>query len=629
MAEEKKLASEQEALELAEASREETWENESFLANLFLGKLPLNMVDPFPEGKGLKDADYQAFLEKLQKFVEEEVDPDKIDEDGQISLDIRNKLADLGCFGMKIPKEYGGLGFSQSQYNHALSLIGSVDGNLIALLSAHQSIGVPQPVKLFGTEEQKKKYLPWCAKGGVSGFALTEPHVGSDPANLATTVEEKEDHYLLNGEKLWCTNCTIGELLVVMARHVEDNKISAFIVETQWEGVEIVHRCTFMELKAIENGVIRFKNVKVPKENLLWQKGKGLKLALITLNTGRLSLPAVAVGTAKKCLEIARLWSKERIQWGKPIGKHEAIAHKITRIAAQTFAMEAVSDLATGLLEQGADIRLEAAVGKLYNTDRLWEIADETLQIRGGRGYETVKSLKARGEKPFPVERILRDNRINRIFEGSNEILHLFIAREAVDPHFQLGKVFLDPKAGLFQKLAALPKLAWFYSRWYPSLFLGWSFWPRFSEYGILAKHMRYIHRKTRKMARQIFHGMVLYGPKLQNKQAFLFRIVDIGVELFAMTATITKARRMATQGNTKALELADIFCYESRKKVDRLFVDLWKNRDNDEYKLAQKIMDNEFLWEEEGIIPYREQKEKQKEDQEAKKESAEKEEVK
>jgi len=177
-----------------------------------------------------------------------------------------------------------------------------------------------------------------------------------------------------------------------MARHVEDGKISAFIVDTDWEGVEKVHRCTFMGLHGIENGVIAFKNVKVPKENLLWKRGKGLKLALITLNSGRLSIPATTVGGAKAMLEIARRWSQERVQWGQPIGKHEAIAHMLADMAADTFAMEAVADLSTALLDNGFDIRLEAAVA-------------------GGRGYETADSLRARGEDPLPVERGMRDFR--------------------------------------------------------------------------------------------------------------------------------------------------------------------------------------------------------------------------
>ncbi|HFB67704.1 MAG TPA: acyl-CoA dehydrogenase, partial [Calditrichae bacterium] len=230
----KKLASEEEAMRVAEEAREESWEKASFLKELFLGKFRFDLVYPFPRLKGLDDPEYQAFFNKMKKFLKEEVDSDKIDREDKVPEEVIRKLAEMGAFGIKIKKEYGGLGFSMAAYTNIMKLVTSKDGALTALLSAHQSIGVPQPLILFGTEEQKKKYLPELAKGAVSGFALTEPDVGSDPANLHTSVRESEDgkYYILNGEKLWTTNGPIAKYLVVMARHVEDGKISAFIVDT-------------------------------------------------------------------------------------------------------------------------------------------------------------------------------------------------------------------------------------------------------------------------------------------------------------------------------------------------------------------------------------------------------------
>ncbi|HVZ77697.1 MAG TPA: acyl-CoA dehydrogenase family protein [Gemmatimonadaceae bacterium] len=607
------LASEKEARDVAEAARESEWAGASFLRELFLGRFAVHLIHPHPETDPAEAERARPFLEKLEAFLRR-VDADLIDRTGEIPEDYIRELREMGAFGIKIPREYGGLGLSYSSYVKAIGMVTSKDGSLAALLSAHQSIGLPQPLALFGSEEQKRRFFPRLAAGAISAFALTEVDVGSDPANVKAHAELSADgtHWILNGEKLWCTNGTLAELFVVMARtpdRVVNGKprrqVTAFIVEASSPGVEVVHRCRFMGLKAIQNGLIRFTNVRVPAENILWGEGRGLKLALVTLNTGRLTLPASAAGTAKAMLQIVRDWANERVQWGQPVGRHEAVARKIGLMAANTYAMEAISGLTVAFAEQGGhDIRLEAAVAKMYNTEAGWRIVDDALQVRGGRGYETADSLRARGEKPYPVERAMRDFRINLIFEGTSEIMRLFIAREAVDHHFRTAFALVAPESSMGERIAALGRVLAFYPFWYPARWFGRGMLPGgFGAFGPLAHHMRFAERRTRKLARALFHAMLRFGPRLERRQALLFRGVDIGAELFAMAATCSRAMADARKGNTQAIALADVFCREARARIDATFAAFWGADDGAVYAASQQVLRGEHAWLETGII--------------------------
>ncbi len=601
--------SERESRQVAEASREKEWSSPSFMRELFMGRFRLDLIHPLPGVEAGPRPEFEAFYRRFEEFLRDEVDPAEIDRTGEYPPRVLERLRELGAFGMKIPAEFGGLGLSEDEYTRVMRLLGSVDGNLTALLSAHQSIGVPQPVKLFGTEEQKRRFLPRCAAGAISGFALTEPRVGSDPARLSTSAVRAPDGkgWILDGEKLWCTNGTIAELLVVMARNPDTGRISAFVVETSWPGVVVEHRCRFMGLRALANAHIAFRGVRVPDENLVGAEGEGLKIALVTLNTGRLAIPGAVVGAAKKCLEISRKWAGAREQWGAPIGRHEAIAHKLADMAATTFAMEAVSDLANAMADSGLfDIRLEAAAAKEWNTTQAWRIIDDTLQIRGGRGFETEASLAARGEAPVGVERMLRDSRINTIFEGSSEIMHLFMAREAVDKHLDVAGTLVDPDASTFDVLRALPGIAAFYTTWYPSTLAPFGRRHGFGRFGSLATHLAAVERRTRRLARNLFHGMAAYQGRLQRKQMFLFRAVDIANDLFAMAAAVTRAQRMYEDGDAaapEALELADVFCRTARRRIDQGFRDLWRNDDSLKVRVAGRVLDGDHAWLEAGAV--------------------------
>ncbi|MFD0339451.1 acyl-CoA dehydrogenase family protein [Streptomyces sp. NPDC127117] len=607
---------EREARQVAEAAREQDWHKPSFAKELFLGRFRLDLIHPHPLPPADDVRRGEAFLSRLREFCETRIDGALIEREARIPDEVISGLKELGALGMKIDPKYGGLGLTQVYYNKALALVGSVSPALGALLSAHQSIGVPQPLKIFGSQEQKDTFLPRLARTDISAFLLTEPDVGSDPARLATSAVPDGPDYILDGVKLWTTNGVVADLLVVMARvpKSEGHKggITAFVVEADSPGITVENRNAFMGLRGLENGVTRFHRVKVPAANRIGPEGAGLKIALTTLNTGRLSLPAMCVGAGKWCLKIAREWSGVREQWGRPVARHEAVGAKISFIAATTFALEAVVDLASQMADENRnDIRIEAALAKLYGSEMGCLMADELVQIRGGRGFETADSLAARGERAVPAEQLLRDLRINRIFEGSTEIMHLLIAREAVDAHLKVAGDIIDPEKPLSAKAKAGANAAGFYARWLPRLVAGPGQLPRtYREFNPpghpdLSAHLRYVERASRRLARSTFYAMSRWQGRMETKQGFLGRIVDIGAELFAMSAACVRAEllRSSDDHGREAYRLADVFCHQSRVRVEELFTRLWSNTDDLDRRLVDGVLSGAYTWLEEGVI--------------------------
>ncbi len=599
--------------EVAEQARETEWTRPSFAKGLYLGRVDLSLIHPYPRPPADEAARADQFLAELERFCHT-MDGRLIEREAQVPDDYLKGMAELGVFGMKVPREYGGLGLSSSGYGRALMLLGSVHPTIGALVSAHQSIGVPEPVRLFGTEEQKRRFLPRCAAGAVTAFLLTEPDVGSDPARLAATATPVADgsSYVLDGVKLWTTNGVIAELVVVMAAvppHAGGRGgITAFVVETDSPGITVENRNSFMGLKGIENGVTRFSAVQVPAENRLGEEGQGLKIALTTLNAGRLSIPALCAGAGKWCLKIGREWSLARVQWGQPVGRHEAVGSKLAFMAATAFALESVFDLSAELADAGTkDIRIEAALAKLWCSEMAWRISDDLVQIRGGRGYETADSLAARGERAVPAEQVLRDLRINRIFEGSSEIMRLLIAREAVDAHLSAAGDLASPDADLGAKAKAAVAASGFYAQWLPKLVAGKGTVPSsYGDFGPLATHLRFVERSSRRLARQTFYGMSRWQAGLEHRQAFLGRIVDIGAELYAMAASCVRAQMLHERGGAageSAVGLADAFCRQARQRVKVLFDSLWDNTDASDRRLTDRLLDGDITWLEAGVV--------------------------
>ncbi|PYJ99269.1 MAG: DNA polymerase II [Verrucomicrobia bacterium] len=604
-----------EALELAEASRDPLDDRGSFASNLFIGRYDFDRIYPWPAQSAEDRAAGEDLLRKLEGYLRDHVDPDEIDRTGEIPPENFKGLAEIGAFGIKVPKKYGGLGLSQYNYGRAAVLLGSWDGNVAALVSAHQSIGVAQPLLLFGTEEQKQKYLPRVAGGEISAFALTEAHAGSDPATMSLRAEPTPDgsEFVLNGEKLWCTNGVKAGVLVVMARTPpklvggKDRKqITAFIVDVETPGLKIAYRCRFMGLRALYNAVVNFKDVRVPRENIIAGEGKGLKVALTTLNTGRLTLPAACVGVSKRLLEISRKWAGERVQWGVPIGQHAAIAGKIAEMAGNVFAMEAMTFLSSSLLDRKTgDLRIETAMCKMWATETTWKIADDAMQVRGGRGYETAQSLAGRGEPPIAVERFLRDCRVNTIFEGSSEIMRLFIAREALDPHLKVGGAIFNTQLPKSERLKAVFSSGKFYAGWYPRQWLPNGANKIDNLHRDLQKHVDYAAAGSKKLARGLFHAMTRFGPKLDRQQLLLSRFVGIATELFAISATCSYAQWLLGQGKPgdEILALADYFCRSARLRIDTHFAGTQRNVDKRGYQLTQELLAGKYAMLRDGIV--------------------------
>ncbi len=602
------------AMEIAEEARQKEYLHPSFAAQLFMGSFRPDLLHPFPiqseEDKKIGD----EYVEKIKKFISENLDPEEVDTTRTIPNVVIEGLAKMGAFALKVPKEYNGLGFSQVNYNRVVAAVSSYCASTGVLLSAHQSIGVPQPLKMFGSEEQKKKFFPRFREGSISAFALTEPDVGSDPAQMSSEAKLSEDgkFYILNGTKLWCTNGVLADIIIVAAKTApkiikgkEKKQITAFILEMNTPGVEVVHRCEFMGLGGIYNAVIKFTNVKIPVENRLSDEGRGLAIALATINVGRLTLPAGCGAGAKQLLSIARRWGAKRVQWGQPIGLHEAGREKISFIAASTLAIEAVAWLTSSWQDQGdVDIRIEAAMAKFYCSEALWRIADATMQLRGGRGYEKARSLKARGEPPYAVERVMRDCRINLILEGSTEIMKLFLAREAMDPHLKRLGELISRKYSWGQKVVLGLKSLGFYSLWYPKQWLASLVTSSYSDMGKLAQHFKFVERTSHKLARNLFYYMMVYRQKLEARQHILGRLVDIGTDLFVMSATCSYAVHLQKERQDDTpIELANYLCLMMRRQIKNNFRALSDNDDRAGNALAKSVIQGNMKWLEEGVI--------------------------
>lgn len=565
----------------------------------------------------------QKFLEQFKAAIIP-LDPELVDREGELPEAVLKTLAELGAFGVKIPARFGGQEFTQSEYQKVATLCGSFDASLTVLLSAAQSIGVPEPLRLFGTEEQKAKYLPRLAQGEISGFALTEKPVGCDIAKVETcavrvTENGKTVGYRLSGEKFFITNSArrdgefLASMLVVIARIVDrqeelldphaQKRYGAFIVETQWPGCSAVTRLSFEGVRGIYNGAPAFTNVSVPVENRLGSEDDGLRIALATLTVGRLTLPAACLGGLKQCLSVMRWWGHTRVQWNKPIGEHTLIGEKLCRAAAYTLALEAVMAFCGAWADRKGDLRLESAAAKIIGSEWYWEVVNDLFQVRGGRGFMTVESQRKSGEFAIPVMRMLRDARINLVWEGTSEILRIWMAREALSPYIERGITFLQGAPS--QRAAATV----YYARMglrscLPALHLGSGSDVFGKDY---ERWVRFIESSSQSLTRATLAATLRHRQSLHNKQLVLQHLVNDSLRLFPMAATLWFSSQPEMRTKPGISELATYFCQEMEARLYPASSPTGRIRGNQKdkivYSLARSIMQGQYAWLEEGIV--------------------------
>lgn len=609
------------SLAVAEASRDRT-PYSGFLAGLFEGVVRRDLfrtqsISP------LRDT-AKEFLEHLRLLLNEKVDPESIDREGEVGEDVLAALKDIGAFGLKIPVIYGGLGFTQSEYHRVATLLGSHDAATTVLISAHNSIGVAEPVKLIGNREQQQRLLPRLARGDISGFALTETGAGCDIWDLKSYAIPIHENgvlvgYRLTGEKLYTTNAPrrhnefLASLLVVIAQIVNhpdevtrpksERRFGAFVVDTRTPGCRCT-RLNYMGVRGIYNGAVGFDNVFVQVADRLGDEGEGLRRALESLTVGRLTLPAACLGNLKQCLWLARLRAQQRIQYDRPIGEHTDIGSKIARMASRTLALEALVTITGIWADAKIDVRLESAAAKILATEWLLESVLDLFRIYGGRGFETSESLRLHGDLPAPVERMIRDSLINVIWEGTNGILTLWIGREGLAEYVSHGKAFLEFQ--ISEMAQSLPFFAKVAGRSFNRL-------PRIEGWPASAAPEsaweRFVTKKSRELAQKSLWAAVRHRQGLARKQLLTTRLVKAGMQLFAVESVLWYVAQQDVRSHQLTEELLQHFCSQVEEEFNPIPLlslrrSLWQD-DSHVFRLAQDILAGKAEWLEEGILAW------------------------
>lgn len=568
----------------------------SFMVSLSVGEIEEDILFPFPKMDPKEQETLQTVLESIDSLLKPKAKEfGEWDRAAHLPDEFLEELRQFGLFGLVIPEEHGGVGFGSTAYSRTLQQISKYDASVAVTVGAHSSIGM-RGLLLFGNEEQRARYYPKLAAGEmIAAFCLTEPTSGSDAASIRTRAEKDGDDYILNGEKIWITNGGIADFFTVFAKTGaadERKNLSAFIVTRDMPGVSTGPHENKMGLRASSTTTVHFDNVRIPKANLLGEEGKGFKVAMNILNSGRTGLGGGSVGGMKRLIALASKQATERVQFGKPISEYGLIKQKVGQMVIDCYATESVVSMVAGLVDQKVeDYAIEAAISKVLASECLWRSADEALQIAAGNGYMCE----------FPYERLVRDCRINRIFEGTNEILRLFIALSAMNDvgaelkelSRSLKGVFDDPIKGFgvvrdyALRRAALatgvPREKSRLTKVHPALK---------AQAGLFED-------KTRDLATAADRLLRRHGKLIIEKQFATRRLADIMIDLFALGCVLSRVTaRITAEGESvvsREIDIARAFAGQAQRRIDVNLIEIDKNED----ELVKGLAD--FAFEREG----------------------------
>ncbi len=564
--------------------------------SFYLGLLFDELLFPFPKYNTAEEETLRIVLDSVDKFLEPKHDEfRRYDVEGAQPDEYLESLKELGLFGLIIPEEYGGIGFSNAAYARVLQQSSRYDASTSLTVGAHSSIGM-KGVLLFGNEQQKKAYLPRLASGElIAAFCLTEAGSGSDAASIKTKAEQNPDgSWTLNGEKIWITNGATAGLFTVFARtDSEAGKLSAFIVERQWDGISTGPKEDKMGIRASATTTVSFNNVRIPQENLLGEVGKGFKIAMEILNNGRTGLGGGCVGGMKRCIDLAVAQATNRKQFGKSIAEFGLIKEKIAQMTVACFATESVVRMVAGLIDSGrTDYSVEAAISKIYATESLWSVVNEALQIAGGNGFM----------REYPYERVVRDSRINMIFEGTNEILRLYVALSGLkeagdylkDLSSSVGKILNDPIKG-FGVLSgyATKKFSQYTSLGRQEL---QRCHPELKDLGVVyEQYALALSREAEVLLRR-------HGKAVIEEQFAMKRLAEVTVDLFVGLSVLSRVSSLIEQKGIDACQqeraIAEVFTNQAKRRMNQNLRRIEKNEDELLISLADAVVaDGRYRW--------------------------------